>query len=199
MKLPVLFALMTALFWGLYGPAVAQSRGAFGPFKPYLWIGVAYLVWGIGGGIAGIYYQDVKSRAGEQERTGMTRSTDNFSLSRIFSLDRVGTLWGFIGGSLGAWGALCLTLAMFSFQGPPKPHLVMPIVFGGAVTVTAIAAVVQQRGAGLNLNLIAGIIVVAVGIVLVAANTPHAAPHKPSPAVSVSPAPAPAGESSTAE
>ncbi|HUG93734.1 MAG TPA: hypothetical protein VML55_23090 [Planctomycetaceae bacterium] len=163
--LPILFASMTALFWGLYGPAVGQSRGAFGsPFKPYLWIGVAYLVWGIGGGIAGMNYK------GDD-----------------FSLDRTGTLWGFIGGSLGAWGALTLTFAMFSFEGPPKPHLVMPIVFGGAVTVTAIASVIQQRGAGLNLNLIAGIIVVAVGIVIVAANTPHAAPHKPVPAESPSP------------
>jgi hypothetical protein len=155
MKLPVLFAMLTALFWGLYGPAVGQSRGALhSPFKPYLWIGVAYLVWGIGGGLV-----------------GMLKNGDNFSF------DTTGTVWGFIGGSLGAFGALALTLAMFNGG---KPHLVMPIVFGGAVTVSALTGVIMARGqVQTSPWLWVGIVGMGVCVVLVAANTPHAAPHKP--------------------
>ena len=42
MKNPVLFALLTALCWGLYGPVLGQARSALAsPFKPYLAIGVA--------------------------------------------------------------------------------------------------------------------------------------------------------------
>ena len=172
MKWPVLFALMTALFWGLYGPAVGQSRGALhSPFKPYLWIGVAYLVWGIGGGLL-----------------GMLRNADSFSF------DVTGSLWGFIGGSLGAFGALTLTLAMFNGG---KPHLVMPIVFGGAVTVTAVTGVVMTRGqVQTSPWLWVGIVGMGVCIVLVAANTPHAAPHKPAGGQSALEAAATAGTSS---
>ena len=172
MKLPVLFALMTALFWGLYGPAVGQSRGALhSPFKPYLWIGVAYLVWGVGGGLVGMLWK-----------------------SDSFSFDATGSLWGFIGGSLGAFGALALTLAMFNGG---RPHMVMPIVFGGAVTVSAITGVLMTRGqAQVSPWLWVGIVGMGICIVLVAANTPHAAPHKPTPAAPVPPATASAAESS---
>ncbi len=40
MRYPILFALLTGLFWGLYGPALAQARSALAsPFKPYFAIG----------------------------------------------------------------------------------------------------------------------------------------------------------------
>lgn len=156
MKLPVLFALLTGLFWGMYGPALGQSRTALGsPFKPYVAIGVAYLVWGILGGLAGMQYKG-----------------DSYSFSGA------GATWGFIAGSLGAWGALTLTLAMFS-GGAAMPHIVMPIVFGGAVTVSAVVSVLTMKGdTSTNPLLWVGIAGLAVCIVIVAANTPSA-PHKP--------------------
>ena len=44
MKLPILFALLTGLFWGTYGPTLAQARFfEKSAFKPYVMIGVAYL------------------------------------------------------------------------------------------------------------------------------------------------------------
>ena len=46
--------------------------------------------------------------------------------------------WGFLAGCLGALGALALTFSLTKAGG--KPAYVMPIVFGGAVTVNAIAA-----------------------------------------------------------
>ncbi len=67
-----------------------------------------------------------------------------------------------------------------SFQGPPKPHLVMPIVFGGAVTINAIVSLIQTRSeTSASPWLWVGMAGVVVSIVLVAANTPHGHPKKP--------------------
>ncbi|MDC0176474.1 hypothetical protein OAJ60_06040, partial [Planctomycetaceae bacterium] len=83
--------------------------------------------------------------------------------------------WGFAAGLLGALGALSLTSAMTSFQGPPHAELVMPIVFGGAVTVVGLHAAISH---GQIKSLMAvGMLLTGVGIVLVAANTSH---HKKS-------------------
>ena len=162
MKLPVIFALLTALFWGVYGPVLGLARAAEqSPFQPYLLIGVAYLVWAILGGAIGMKYTDAP-----------------------FSFSGDGLKWGLISGSLGAFGALTLTLAMFSFPTgmKPRPEIVMPIVFGGAVTVTALTNLVMSRAqAGAHAPspwLWVGIVGMAVCIVVVAYNTPHVAPPK---------------------
>lgn len=161
--LPVLFAALTALFWGMYGPVIGLARTAEGggpsaAFKPYVLIGVAYLIWAILGGIIGI-----KANGAALEFTSG------------------GLKWGFIGGSLGAFGALTLTLAMFSFVGKPHPEVVMPIVFGGAVCITALTNMFLIRSGGGHLEvkpmLWVGMIGMAICIVIVAANTPH--PHPP--------------------
>ena len=163
MKLPVIFALLTALFWGLYGPVLGFARAAENnPFKPYLLIGVAYLVWAIVGGAAGMAYTKAP-----------------------FAFSGAGLTWGLISGSLGAFGALTLTLAMFSFEGKPRPEIVMPIVFGGAVTVTALTNLAISRNSpGAHPTspwLWIGITGMAVCIVIVAYNTPHVAPKKSAP------------------
>ena len=157
MKYPVLFALTTALCWGLYGNALSLSRsGLLSPFKPYVAVGFAYLVWGIGGGVLGMLYKG-----------------DSFAFTGQ------GSLWGFIAGTLGAWGAFSLTLAMFT-GGTAMPQVVMPIVFGGAVTVSAMASLWSLRGQiETSPWLWVGVVGMFVCIVLVASNTPHAAPHPP--------------------
>lgn len=157
MKYPVLFACLTALCWGLYGPSLGQARTALlSPFKPYVAIGVAYLLWGIGGGIAGMLYK-----------------------GDAFAFSGTGTLWGFIAGTVGAWGAFTLTLAMFS-GGAAMPQVVMPIVFGGAVTVTALVSAWLARGqVATSPWLWVGVVGMFICIVIVAYNTPHAAPHPP--------------------
>lgn len=157
MKWPVIFALATAVCWGMYGPALGISRGALkSPFKPYVAIGIAYLIWGVGGGVLGMLYKG-----------------DSFAFSGT------GIRWGFIAGSLGAWGAFTLTLAMFSGD-RPLPHIVMPIVFGGAVSVSALVAVFSlDKAVKVNPLLYVGVVGMFVCIILVASNTPHAAPHKP--------------------
>lgn len=159
--LPIVFAVLTAIFWGTYGPVLAESRTFLkSPFKPYVAIGIAYLVWGIGGGVIGMLYKK-----------------DNFSFTGP------GALWGLAAGTLGAWGALTLTLAMFSGG---KPYVVMPIVFGGAVTVSALVSVWKEsEHTTVNPLLWVGIAGIVICAAMVAYFTPHAAPpsSKPSPAM----------------
>ena len=157
-SLPVIFALLTGLFWGTYGPVLGQAR-AFekSPFKPYVMIGIAYLIWGIIGGLI-----------------GMASKGDSFAFTKQ------GTIWGFAAGTLGAWGALTLTLAMYT-GGTAMPQVVMPIVFGTAVTVSAIIAVLTTKTQA-DPRLWLGIIGMGICIITVAYYTPHQVPHAAKPA-----------------
>jgi hypothetical protein len=154
MKYPVFFALMVALCWGFYGHVLGQARTALqSPFKPYVAIGVAYVVWAIGGGVLGMLYKG-----------------DSF----VFTGS--GALWGFAAGTLGAWGAFNLTLAMFS-GGGAMPHIVMPIVFGGAITVNSLYSV-WQASSQIKTSpwLWVGVVGMFVSILLVGYNAPHEGP-----------------------
>lgn len=155
--LPIVFALLTGLFWGLYGPTLANARFfEKSAFKPYVMIGMAYLIWGVIGGLAGMAYTQKPGEA-------------------FFSFTWDGTKWGFAAGTLGAWGALALTMAMYS-GGTAMPQIIMPIVFGTAVSVSAITAVLTSKpDTAINPMLYVGITGMAICIVVVAYFTPH--PH----------------------
>lgn len=163
--IPILFALGTALCWGVYGPALGNARSTakppeWSPFKPYVFIGVAYLVIAIVGGLI-----------------AMKLKGDTFSFSGSHSAARD---WGFIAGALGAAGAFFLTNAVMSSKG--NTALVMPIVFGGAVSINAVVSyILLRRNPGLHISpmLWVGMALVFVGVVLVARNTPHGAPATP--------------------
>ncbi|QEG39733.1 hypothetical protein [Roseimaritima ulvae] len=157
----VFCALMVALCWGLYGPTLTNARSPlreWGPFKPYLFIGVAYLVIAIVGGALMMRFV----------------FNDNFDYTGKYV---PAMKWGFLAGCLGALGALGLTFALTKAGG--KPSYVMPIVFGGAVTVNAIAAYFSHAGHHVNPLMWVGMGLVAVGICLTAYHTPHGAPAKP--------------------
>ena len=159
MKNIVVFAALCGLCWGLYGDSLARARTALSsPWKPYTMIGFAYLVWGVLGGLAGM---KMKGEA--------------------MSFSGPGALWGFIAGSLGAWGALFLTLSMVS-GGARNPHLVMPVVFGTAVTVAALVGWLQSHGKSTNPALWVGMIFILTGILLVTYYTPHKVPPAKAPA-----------------
>lgn len=169
MMIPILFAIGTAIFWGCYGPTIGNAQTprvdgrpllppeGWTPFKPYVFIGIAYLVIAIAGGLV---MMKVKG--------------DSFSFSGAhFATAK----WGFLAGTLGAAGALCLTTAMMTSRG--NALLVMPIVFGGAVTVTALVSVFRLHESVSPL-LWVGMLLTVMGVVIVAKNTPHGhAPSKP--------------------
>ena len=161
MLVPILFALGTALCWGMYGPTIGNAQSPaklWSPFKPYVFIGVAYLVLAIVGGLVAMHFKgDSFTYSGEQYPP---------------------MKWGFLAGCLGALGALSLTTAMMTSRG--NALLVMPIVFGGAVSVTAIySAFVKFKGEATSPALWVGIGLVVVGVMLVAAYTPHGSHAKP--------------------
>lgn len=174
---PILFALGTAFFWGLYGPTIgnAQIKGVqppdgWSPFKPYVFIGIAYLVIAVGGGLVAM-----KFKGDTFNYTAKVPGTErsHFDTAK----------WGFLAGSLGAAGALCLTCAMMISRG--NAALVMPIVFGGAVSMTALVSYFKFRDAGnISPMLWVGMAFVLVGAVIVARNTPHG--HAPKPAAATS-------------
>ncbi|HSF14625.1 MAG TPA: hypothetical protein VLK65_03660 [Vicinamibacteria bacterium] len=152
--LPFLFALGTAVCWGLYGPTLGKARLAdatdLSPFKPYVGIGFAYLVIAIAGGLLGMWYKG-----------------DSFET--IGS----GGFWGVAAGTLGALGAFSLTLCMFN-GGARIPHAVMPIVFGGAVTVTALYTVWSSGGELRSSPMLwIGIAGMAASAIVITMNTPH--------------------------
>ncbi len=167
MLIPILFALGTAIFWGCYGPTIGNAaaprvdgRALWTPFKPYVFIGIAYLFIAIAGGLAMMKFNG-----------------DNFSYSGVYAPTMK---WGFLAGCLGAFGAVCLTTAMMTSKG--NALLVMPIVFGGAVTVTAIVTLIRTYGhVTIHPMLWIGLVLNVVGIVIVARNTPvvHGAPPAP--------------------
>lgn len=158
MFIPILFALGTACFWGMYGPTIGNAQvkvpppEGWSPFKPYVFIGVAYLVLAVVGGLVAMYFKgDTFSYSGEHFRPAK---------------------WGFLAGLLGALGALCLTTAMMTSKG--NALLVMPIVFGGAVSITALFSVWKLREhTTIEPMLWVGIALVVAGVVIVARNTPH--------------------------
>lgn len=156
----ILCALGVALCWGMYGPTLSNARAPadasvkWGPFKPYVFIGVAYLVIAVIGGA-------IMMR---------TAFNDNFDYTGAYL---PAMKWGFFAGALGAFGALFLTFALTKAGG--KPSYVMPIVFGGAVTVNAIASYLKFHEG--NPLMFVGMGLVAVGICLTAYYTPHG--HSP--------------------
>ncbi|MCA8995898.1 MAG: hypothetical protein KDA80_02905 [Planctomycetaceae bacterium] len=153
----LLFAIATAFFWGLYGPSLLKARTpGETPFKPFIMIGLAYLIWGVIGGAVAV-----------------NASGDSFS----FKPQAI--TWGFIAGTLGAFGALTLTYAMFQAK---DASLVMPVVFGGATAVSATVGILQARGHAVPPMQVLGFLLIIVGVVLVQAFASHGPPKPTSPA-----------------
>ncbi len=166
--LAIFCAVLVAICWGLYGPTVARARSPereWGAFKPYVFIGVAYLVIGVIGGAVMMRFAD----------------NDSFDYSGKYY---PALKWGFIAGTLGALGALGLTISIAKFGG--NPAYVMPIVFGGAVSVNAVYAYFSTAGHHLNPLMFVGMALVACGVIITASNTPHGPAKKP-PTVAASP------------
>lgn len=166
--LAVACALGVALCWGMYGPTLSHARapkGEWGPFKPYLFIGIAYLVIAVIGGAMMM----------------KLAFNDNFTYTGTYY---PAMKFGFLAGCLGALGALFLTFALTKAGG--KPAYVMPIVFGGAVSVNAVAAFLSlKQGETASPLMWVGMAFVAVGIIMTAGNTPHG--HSPPKTASASP------------
>ncbi len=156
------YALMTVLFWGLYGVLLHTGQQYMGGFsaryKAFLWVGVAYF-------LAAVLLPAliIKLQGGD------------------FRFPAKGITWSLIAGIAGAVGAFGVLLA---FGNKGQPAAVMAIVFAGAPIVNAVVALMLHPPAGgwgaIRWPFYLGIILAATGAALVMKFKPP--PAKPAPA-----------------
>lgn len=159
------FALLTVLFWGIYGIFLHNGQMTMadpvnGRYKAFLFVGIAYLLTAVLAPIAVL---------------AINGATWTFSGK--------GMLWSLLAGIVGALGAFCVLLA---FGAKGVPSVVMSLVFAGAPVVNAVVALAVHPPAGgfgsLRWQFIAGILLAALGGFLVTM-------YKPGPAAASKPAP----------
>ena len=111
----VLFALAAALAWGFYGAMLHKGQVALAnPMKALLCVGIAYMLIGV---LAPVF--TLMSQGG------------------VNGFNRQGSTWAFLGGALGAIGAVFIILA---FKSGGLPAYVMPLVFGGAPLINVLVS-----------------------------------------------------------
>ena len=155
-----LFALCTALFWGTYGPLLSRGHhlmGTEGRLRPFICVGVAYLVVAIIGPIVVMY------------TTGIDRGSGVASGWTFW-----GIVWSFVAGAVGALGAFTLIMALGA-GGPSSPVYVMPLVFGCAPVVSAFTSMYLTGTYKISPFFAAGLILVAVGAVTTLLTAPRPA------------------------
>ena len=180
MKLQVVvWILLTALMWGSYGALLARGSINMGHdrMRPFICVGVAYLLVAI---VAPLIL------LGPAAGRGWTVA---------------GTTWSLMAGGAGAIGALGLLLAL-NAGGVGSQVYVMPLVFGLAPAVNAFVSIsLANRWNQISPFFLAGLVVTALGAVMVlffapggapATKTSHASPNTSVPApASQSPASSP--------
>jgi hypothetical protein len=160
----------TALCWGVYGPVLHWGQAGMGGarLRPFMGVGIAYFLIAIVVPMLLVY--------------GLKQESDT-----KFQWTTSGVIWSLAGGAAGAIGALGIIMA-FNFGG--KPDYVMPLVFGFAPVVNTLFTMYFNQ-TWKNISIMqgsiygAGLIMVAVGAVLVLTAAPKGKPasHGAKPAV----------------
>jgi len=170
-----LFALCTALFWGTYGPLLQKGHQYMlteGRMRPFICVGVAYLLVAIIGPIVAMY------------ALGIDRGQGLFHGWTIW-----GVVMSTIAGAVGALGAFTLLMALGA-GGPTGPLYIMPIVFGCAPVVSTLTSMYLNNTFNkMSPFFAAGLILVAAGAVTILITAPRGKPHTPGvPTAKVEPA-----------
>jgi len=161
----ILFAFCTALFWGVYGPLLQRGHhfmGTEGRLRPFICVGIAYLLVAIVGPILVMYATGIDR--GEGVLHGWTMR---------------GIVWSTLAGAVGAFGAFTLIMALGA-GGAPSTIYVMPIVFGCAPIVSTFTSMYMNNLLGkMSPFFAAGLILVAAGTVTILVTAPK--PQKKAP------------------
>ena len=159
------FAIGTAMFWGTYGPLLQKGHHLMesGRLRPFICVGVAYLLVAIVGPIIVMYL------------TGMEMETaKGKGLSHGWTMN--GIIWSTIAGGVGALGAFTLIMAI-NYGGPRSPIFVMPIVFGCAPIVSTFFSMYLNKTLGqISPFFAAGLILVAAGAITILITAPKSKP-----------------------
>jgi drug/metabolite transporter (DMT)-like permease len=155
----LIFALLTVVNWGLYGVLLHTGQSSMGDpvngrYKAFLWVGIAYFLIAV------------------LAPAGMLLANQ-----ASWAMPIKGQLWSLAAGGVGAIGAFCVLLA---FGAKGHPAVVMSIIFAGAPIVNAFVAMAIHPPAGglsaVRLPFVAGILLAAVGGLLVTLYRPGMAP-----------------------
>ncbi|WP_425615739.1 hypothetical protein NA78x_005670 [Anatilimnocola sp. NA78] len=170
------FAIVTALFWGAYGPILHKGVVNMGPIaegmgpgrlRPFLCVGIAYFLISIIGPILVMQFTGMEKGAG---------------FMRGWTIN--GTVLSIAGGAAGALGAFALIMAL-NYGGPTGPFYVMPMVFGCAPVVSTLVSAyvlmnIDKKQVEISPYFLVGLVIVAVGAVTTLINAPRpAAAAKP--------------------
>jgi drug/metabolite transporter (DMT)-like permease len=154
------YALMTVVFWGLYGiflhaGQIGMADPVNGRYKSFLFVGLAYFLTAI---VAPALVLLVKDASWTFPIKGLTLSL--------------------IAGLVGAAGAFCVLLA---FGAKGSPASVMTIIFAGAPIVNAVVALTLHPPQGgfksIPVPFFAGIVLAVIGSSLVILYKPKPQPH----------------------
>jgi hypothetical protein len=183
----IVCTLATAVCWGTYGPLLQWGHSAMGSgrLRPFICVGVAYFLIAIVGPIMVMMLTGMENEGGLFSGW-MNKEKGTFS----------GIFWSLMGGTAGALGALGVILAL-NYGG--QPGYVMPVVFGCAPIINTLFTMyftgAYKTIAGLQGSMyFAGLILVAVGAVVVLVFAP-----KPPPKASHAAKPAAAAATQVAE
>ena len=161
-----LFALCTALFWGTYGPILSRGHhlmGTEGRLRPFICVGVAYLLVAIIGPIVVMYTTGIDK--GDGLLHGWTMR---------------GIIWSTVAGAVGALGAFTLIMALGA-GGPRSPGYVMPVVFGFAPVISTLTTMYMNNLLDrVSPFFAAGIILVIAGSITILFTAPKPTPKKAS-------------------
>lgn len=154
-----LWVATTALCWGLYGPTLhkGQMRMAGSRLRPLICVGIAYFLIAV---IIPVAKMSASLEGGQWAFKGVA--------------------WSLAAGAAGAVGAIGVIMA-FNFGG--RPIYVMPLVFGFAPVINTFVSILGGPGSSEPASpfFYAGLIIVAVGavVVLVFAPKPKSLAHGP--------------------
>jgi len=160
----LVFALLTAANWGVYGillhsGQIGMGDAVNGRYKAFLWVGIAYFLVAVLAPLAILVFR----------QTGWAMPVKGITLSLM-------------AGVVGAVGAFCVLLA---FGAKGHPAVVMSIIFAAAPIINAIVAIALHPPAGgvgaIRWPFFAGILLAAVGGMLVTL-------YKPPPGAKAAPA-----------
>lgn len=178
-------AVVTAVFWGTYGPLLQRGHHFMegGRFRPFICVGIAYL-------LVAVIVPFLLMPAFPAELGKGVLSGWKFS----------GITWSIIAGTAGALGAFGVIMAV-NYGGPTSPIYVMPIIFGCAPVVnTAFSLYLNSKAMPTIPPLFfVGLMLVILGVVTVLTNAPKPVKDAPHAAVKGEKALPPAKKSSAEE
>lgn len=161
------FALLTVACWGLYGILLHKGQVTMGDpengrYKAFLFVGIAYFLTAVLAPLALLWYRGAAL-------SGYTGAGMGWSLTAG------------IAGAIGAFGVL------LAFGAKGTPAVVMSIIFAGAPIVNAVVSLLIQPPAGglgaVRWPFYLGILLAALGGMLVTLFKPNPGPPKPQPAM----------------